>query len=137
MITRTFKQLHCHTVFSFSDTEGDRVDVVFQSDEDEENVVALVVDKDEEEENEDGEALIVDLSPLGATLMDTPVGKFVNLLDLSWMNKSTLIAMLSAGEVGFDAQTQLIRIAEKYFPRKKVARICVFRIKNTDRKNTG
>jgi len=89
-------------IVNFSDDEGDELLAIFQHNEEEAWV--LIVDDEEEAENEEGEAIIVDLSPLPFALRDTPIGKYLELATLEWMNKSTLVSILRAGEIGYDKQ---------------------------------
>ena len=89
-------------VVSFSDSEGDEVAILFQVDGDE--IEAIVLD-DEEFEGEEDEMLVIDLSPLNPSVYEVEsLGlKYLNLTDLSWLNKSALVSLLQAGEVGLDA----------------------------------
>lgn len=94
---------------TFSDDEGDQVEVVFLVDDEEDDIIAIVNDQEDEEDG-DGEVTVVDLSPLNPSVLSLP-GRpdFVNLIDLSWMNKSTMVAILSSGDVDFPGMGDPVR----------------------------
>ena len=84
----------------FEDYEGDIMTILFGIDE-VEGVYALIVtdDLDDYFEYEDGDILEVDLSPLSPSEVDTPLGVYVNLVNLDWLNRSTLSAILNIGDI--------------------------------------
>jgi len=88
-------------IVEFEDFEGDEMTVLFGIDEVEGSYALIVTDDMEDElfDFEDKDVLEVDLSPLSPLEVDTPLGKYINLVDLSWMNKSTLSALLSVGDI--------------------------------------
>jgi hypothetical protein len=84
----------------FEDFEGDEMVVLFDYDE-EDNARAIIVDdeQDWDDFNDMGEYLEVDLSPLFPGFVETPFGRYVNLVELGWLNRSSAIALLSVGEI--------------------------------------
>ena len=89
-----------------SDDDKDQMSVVFLVDPESQDMSAIIVDPDEDSATEDDSAIVVDLSPLNPSMIQTPVGNLVDLIDLSWMNKSTLMTILKAGEIGDDERPQ-------------------------------
>lgn len=87
----------------FSDDEGDELEVIFMYDE-EYGSVAMMSDSDSDRDED--EVIMVELDSLDPTLVQTPYGKFINLSELSWMNKSTLITILSAGDLLDDEEME-------------------------------
>jgi len=76
---------------TFWDEEGDEVTIWFHID-DEGIPMASVVSEDDEE-------ISIDLSTVDCPISDIGNQSFIDLVDLSWMNKSTLVILLAAGEV--------------------------------------
>ena len=86
-------------VVTFSDDDGSELEVIFLVDEGGE-VLAIVTDTDDEDD--ESEVIIIELTSLNPSIIDVPgQASYVNLIDLSWMNRSTLRAILSAGDVDF------------------------------------
>lgn len=81
----------------FEDEERDDVVVLFAFDEDGDPLVTVV--------SEDDEQITIDLSPMEPPVieLDGVDVSFIDLLDLSWVNKSTLNILLQAGRVGPDS----------------------------------
>jgi len=79
---------------SFSDFEGDEMLVLFGVDEDE-GAYATIVDEDDEDET----VMEIDLDTMGVPHVNTQHGVYLELSDLSWMNRSTMDAILRAGEI--------------------------------------
>jgi len=92
-------------IVHFSDHDGDEMGLLFTVDPDE-GVEALVLDDDDHEE---GDATIIDLDPLTPPVIESPFGTYVNLTDLSWLNKSTLMSIFLAGDIGDDDSVDLVR----------------------------
>lgn len=81
----------------FTDDDGDEMLVSFFMDPDE-GAVALIADDETEED-----WLLVDLDPLAPPVQKTSYGEFINLSgDLSWLNRSAMLAILQAGNIGDD-----------------------------------
>jgi hypothetical protein len=95
---------------TFADKEGDEVEVVFGCesiyDETEEECYAMVV-------SEDDAQIVVDLDSLEPGVIETDFGRFVDVLDLSWLNKSTVGALLSAGNVDFGEGLEVLTTKEE------------------------
>ena len=91
---------------SLEDVEGDSELIIIGADE--EGVYAMVASENEEGV-ESGEGVLIDLDPLDPPM--NPDGS-VNLNNLSWMNKSTLQAILAVGDID-DAFKQVIRGGKK------------------------
>jgi len=81
---------------TFQDDEGDVMDVIFSYDP-EDGPIALIADEGDEDN-----WLIVDLDGLHPTLVKTPVGIYLNLTDLEWMNKSAFLTLFEAGNLDDD-----------------------------------
>ena len=77
-------------IVDFEDTFGSEMSVLFQVSSDK-DVVALVSD-------DNGESVEVDFSPLNPPIYNSQFGLYAGLTDLSWMNKSALSAILTAGD---------------------------------------
>ena len=84
---------------TFWDIEGDEVTIWFYVNP-EEGPIASVV-------SEDDEQISVDLSTVDCPTFDVNGQDFIDLTDLSWMNKSTLTVLLAAGEVDESFQEAL------------------------------
>lgn len=82
--------------FSSLDEDDDLI-VIFTFDE-EDYPEAIVLD-DEEEEGDEDDLTIIDLSTLSYSVMETAHGTYLNLINLGWMNKSTIDAILTAGDL--------------------------------------
>lgn len=81
------------TFVKFTDDQFDSVLVLFEYD-DNGDVSAAVV-------SEDDNQITIDLSPMDPPIIELDDGSiFVDLIDLSWMNKTTLQLLLNAGMVG-------------------------------------
>lgn len=93
-------------VVSFEDFEGDEVSLLFQYDDEDKAILAFVLEDEDDEVGD--EVLLVDLTALNPVVldMDSLGVKYVNLTDLTWMNKSTMTSLLQAGEVGVDDDVQ-------------------------------
>jgi len=76
----------------FADNEGDAVSVLFGYDP-QEGPFAMVVSDDDEQ-------IIIDLSPLEPPIINTQTGVFLDLVNLDWVNLSTIKTLLQAGDVG-------------------------------------
>lgn len=88
-------------IVEFEDFEGDEMAVLFGIDQDEgAYAVVLGDDLDDIDDIEpEGEIVEIDLSPLFPTEVETPFGKYLNLHDLGWFNKSSILAMLNIGDI--------------------------------------
>lgn len=98
----------------FSDEDGDVLEVIFTYDEDF-GAVALMSDLDSD--NDDEEVIMVELDTLDPSLIQTGYGKFINLADLSWMNQSTLMTILSAGDLlddGIEVEAESDKVVDPY-----------------------
>ena len=88
---------------TFVDEENDMMTVIFFVDDEDDSIIALV-DDDDLRGLDDDEVIVIDLTPL-----NPPIKKmagypdYVNLSDLEWVNKSTLMSILRAGDIGVDA----------------------------------
>ena len=88
------------TTVTFSDEEGE-LEVEFFVDEDDDAVYAMIIDDDNlESDDPEDEITLVDLTPLNPSIiMDNVFGSLVNLVELSWLNKSAMVAILIAGDI--------------------------------------
>ena len=93
---------------SFSDIEGDQMDILFVHDE-EEGSLAIILDDDENAE----EFLVVDLDALGPSIIKSSFGNYLNVAELSWMNKSALVSLFVAGDIGLDDDPDLKKPIQK------------------------
>jgi len=81
------------TMVSLSDEEGDNVELFFMV-EDDGDPVAFVV-------SEDDSQVYVDLGALNPPTVQSSFGTlYIDLTDLSWLNKTSLNVLLTAGDVG-------------------------------------
>ena len=89
---------------TFSDYEDDIMEVLFGYDEDnDEGAYAMILGEDDDEEY-----FIMDLDPMNPVILQTEqFGKYVNLTDLSWVNKSMFASMFSIGEIDFFSESQV------------------------------
>ena len=76
---------------TFIDSEGDEVTILFYIC-DERGPVASVVSSDDEQ-------IEVELDSFGPPVVEMDGRSFIDLTDLSWMNKSVVLTLLQAGEV--------------------------------------
>lgn len=84
------------TFTRFEDKEGDDVIVLFGWDESGSPVASVV--------SEDDKQIDIDLGPLNPSTVDIlNGGKFLNMMDNSWLTKSVVDALMKAGEVNEDA----------------------------------
>lgn len=90
---------------SFSDLEGeDYLEALFVYDEDE-GAQVFILDDDAEAadvaEDDDAEHTVIDLSALAPSVISPRFSniKYINLADLSWLNKSTLASIFVAGDI--------------------------------------
>jgi len=97
----------------FIDSEGDEMAVAFYFDEETHSAEAMIL-HDAEEDGEQEESIIVDLSPQAPPLIKTSLGVYVNLMDLSWMNKTTMMTIFQGGDIDYE---------EKEYPTKNEARM--------------
>ena len=86
----------------FVDETGDELAIAFYFDEESNAAEAMILHDPDEGTQE--ESLIIDLSPQSPPLIQTSVGTYVNLMNLEWMNLSTLKTLMQAGDVeyGYD-----------------------------------
>lgn len=81
-------------VVTFSDDEGNSMDILFGVDPDD-GAFAMVLDDSEDE------VTFVELDPAGAPITTNKLGQeMVDLEDLTWMNPTTLKTILQAGDIG-------------------------------------
>jgi len=84
-------------IVTFVDEDDDEMDVVFAYDP-EDGAIAIIQDDDDDAED----SLIVDLGGLAPSVTKTPFGTYLNLIDLSWMNKSAFLTLFQAGQLDND-----------------------------------
>lgn len=96
-------------VVAFSDLDGEQMLVLFGVDE-YENSYAIVLDDDMEDDDENTEVTEIGLDPMLPVLVNTPFGKYLNLVDLNWLNKSTFTAMFSVGDIDASMANEDLRI---------------------------
>lgn len=77
----------------FVDCEDNSLEVLF-SYNDEDGACAIIVDPDGGKDEDD---VLVDLGPLGVSFISTPHGSYIDLMNLEWLNKSTMETILTAG----------------------------------------
>jgi len=89
---------------TFSDYEDDVMEVLFGYDEDnDEGSYAMILGEDDDEDY-----FIMDLDPMNPVILQTEqFGKYVNLTDLSWVNKSMFASMFSIGEIDFFTESKV------------------------------
>lgn len=88
----------------FSDEDGDEMEVAFMYDEEEDSFIGLVVDDDAGQN--DFDVFMIDITAMNPSAIEVEgIGKYVNLIDLSWMNKSVLMSIFKAGDIG-DEETE-------------------------------
>jgi hypothetical protein len=88
---------------TFIDDDDDELSVIFLVDDEDDTIVALV-DEDDAAGLDDDEVLVIDLTSMGPPVKRVQgMADFVNLSDLTWLNKSTMMSILKAGEIGVDA----------------------------------
>lgn len=92
------------TIIHFEDDEGDEIAILFTVDP-EDGAQAVILDDDTSSE----EVTMVDLDPLTPVLVNSQFGQYVNLSDLSWMNKSSLVSIFMAGDIGNDDTVDVLR----------------------------
>lgn len=85
-------------IVTFVDEEDDEMDVVFAYDP-EDGAIAIIQDDDDDAED----SLLVDLGGLAPSVIKTAFGTYLNLLDLSWMNKSAFLTLFQAGQLDDDS----------------------------------
>ena len=86
---------------TYSDEEGDEMDIIFFYDQ-EDGAIALIADEEDDEN-----WLIVDLDALNPPIVNTGVGKFIQMSSLEWMNKSAFQTLFQAGDVDDADDNQL------------------------------
>lgn len=100
------------TIVSFVDEDKDEMVVLFSYD-DEDGATAVILqefdDGDSEDDNDEIEVEIIDLNPLEPKIKD---GKFIDMVDLSWLNSSGLFAILNAGDY-FDDEDDNDDVSER------------------------
>ena len=79
-------------------------------DDEEDTIIAIVND----EGNDDAdEGLVVELTSLNPSVISIPgQADYVNLTELSWMNRSTITSILSAGDIDFTVKGKSVESGE-------------------------
>jgi len=95
--------LEGEVIVTFVDMEDGQLDVLFDYDEDE-GVTATIIDGEDDEEY-----ITIDLDALSPSTVEVGYQgvKYPKLDNLSWMNKSALSAILTAGDIDSNAEPQL------------------------------
>lgn len=88
-----------HIMVDFTDLEGDILRAIFTVDDD---GYYCIIDSDDEE------YLVLDLEPMRPVIRKTYAGAYVDLTDSSWITKSLLKAIFSAGT--FDNPSESLSI---------------------------
>lgn len=88
------------TVITFSDEEGEEIDVLFTVDP-EDGPAAIILDPNSDQEDDDEEEVdIVDLDSLDPILIDLPNGgQALDMVNLSWLSSSAIEAILTIGDI--------------------------------------
>jgi hypothetical protein len=84
---------------TFVDSDNDELEVLFIYDEEE---GPLAIPFDGEDEFSEEEITIIDLDPLSPKVVKTKYGTFLDLVNLDWLNTTTVNAILSVGEIQGD-----------------------------------
>ena len=126
IITDATLDIEGNVVIDFADDEGDEVSVLFGVDE-EGSPYAMVV-------SEDDEQVIIDLSPLSPPIVDTGMGTFIDLVNLGWINISTIKTLFQAGGVGTDESFEGKDVIDEVVYKKVVRQGKVVRIPVVKRK---
>ena len=88
-------------IVTFVDDENDSMDVIFAIDKQDDSMFAILLDDNAEASEEEDEIMVIDIDFAGAVPRTNQFGsQSVDLVDLSWMNKSTLETILTQGEIG-------------------------------------
>lgn len=98
-------------IVTFSDTDSE-MSAIFMVDEDD---VPLVIISGEED---DEHVIEIDISVMDPSYLIGEFGKFINLLELSWLNASTMYAILTVGDMDFgddEEVTECFEITEQGF----------------------
>jgi hypothetical protein len=83
--------LYGNIYVDFVDLQGNLLSVAFSHDDDD-GCSAMIMDGDQETN------LVIDLDSLGASRTETAYGTYINLQELEWLNKTTLLTILNAGD---------------------------------------
>jgi hypothetical protein len=78
---------------NFLDSEGDSYELLFTYDEDD-GAQAFAIDDSEDDDNDEDLTIAADIGQLNPAIVQTQLGSYVNLGDLSWLDKDTFIDML-------------------------------------------
>jgi hypothetical protein len=104
-------------VVTFTDYEDNSLDVVFNYGP--EGACAIIVGDGGDVEDEDN--IVIDLDTLGVPLVDTKVGPYINLMELSWLSKATLETILTAGAL----LDKTVNIQQRSLTRDAVGNIII------------
>lgn len=108
---------------TFSDSEGDEVTILFYICDERGPIASVVSDDDEQIE--------IQLDPLDPFMIQVGGKEFIDLTDLTWMNKSVLATLLLAGEV--DSKTEAQKSMVSFGGKKRKLPIVVKKDKMTDK----
>lgn len=96
---------------TFLDEEGNPYVLVFSYDEKEGPQAFAITDdsddkdddkEDEESEDQDSSQYEFDLAPLNPVIAQTPMGSYINLGDLSWLDCDTMLSLLNVAGLGIE-----------------------------------
>lgn len=97
MVDEVDVELDGITTVYFSDTSGNELGISFVYDETD-GAQAVVLDDYSPGEN----AVIIDLDTLAPPLIASDFGQYINMVELSWLNRTTLATIFSAADIGDD-----------------------------------
>ena len=89
---------------TFVDLEDNALDVIFSHDAGGEGSIAIIVTADEDDE----EVSIIDFDGMQPSLVNAGHVQYMNLVELSWLTKSGLTALFSAGDIDRDAEPAVV-----------------------------
>lgn len=99
-------------IVDFVSADGDVLTVVFGYDDEEGEAYAVVYDG---EEGDDGESVVIDLDPLAPGVIKAKDGVYLDLVAPMWLNKTSLLALLDAGEFAdMEDRSELATVAQHY-----------------------
>lgn len=96
-------------IISFIDINNNVLDLAFILDEDEGAQVFLINDDIESNsllDDEDKELLSIDFNSSLPAIKETKSGRYIDLTNLSWLNKSTLLSFFSLGNIEIEAEQE-------------------------------
>lgn len=109
-VDRVDVDLEGDIVVQFSDENDDELAALFMVD-DEDGVIAILLDEDPDSD----EVEIIDFDSLSPVIRNTKFGQYVDLTNLQWMNKSTVLSIFQSGQLDPKPPKEKIKVQQDAF----------------------